>query len=398
MSRTSSFVTCVIALTVTAACGSESSSSYLTKTGSFASTEGMLGGRNAHTATLLSGGDVLLAGGSGASGSLASAERYDPSTATFVTTGSMATERSGHTATLLPDGTVLITGGYGSAESSATAELYDAATETFDATGSMNTPRQAHTATLLPGGKVLLAGGYRADASGSFTALASAELYDPVAGTFSATGSMTVPRSGHTATLLGDGRVLVVGGIACTGDSSAWACTNYGTAELYDPVAGTFAATGDMGPGSWRYAHTATRLPGGKVLVAGGDDGSASGTATAHLYDPATQTFAPTGEMTTPRDFHSATLLPNGTVLVAGVGYFISADDWLHIGSAEVYDPHTGTFVAVPDGAYGSVPEANTATLLPTGKVLIAGGHSGWCYQTYCSDLAGVAWAALYVP
>jgi hypothetical protein len=387
-----------VATAVSFGCDS-GSSSYRTKTGSFVATGGMLVGRNAHTATLLTGGDVLVAGGTGTSGSLASAERYDTSTATFVTTGSMTTERSGHTATLLPDGTVLITGGYGSAESTATAELYDAATETFDATGSMTTARQAHTATLLPGGKVLVAGGYQVDASGSFTALASAELFDPVAGTFTATGSMTEPRSGHTATLLGDGRVLVVGGIACTGNSSAWNCTTYGSAELYDPVAGTFAATGDMGPGSWRYAHTATILSGGKVLVAGGDDGSSStGIATAHLYDPLTQTFTPTGGMTTPREFHSAALLPNGTVLVAGAGYKF-VDSAVHFGNAEVYDPHTGAFVVVPpDGARDTVPEANTATLLPTGKVLVAGGHWDWCYQTYCSDGPGASYSVLYDP
>src|ERR1700730_2608225 len=140
----------------------------------------------------------------------------------------------------------------------------------FGNTGLLNTGRDLHTATLLPNGKVLVAGG---DNSSGY--LASAELYDPVSGTWTATGSLNTARYDHTATLLPNGKVLVVGGF---GSSSALA-----GAELYDPASGTWTATGNLVAA--RYFHTATLLPNGMVLVAGGYNGSA--VASAELYNPA---------------------------------------------------------------------------------------------------------------
>jgi WD40 repeat protein len=124
-----------------------------TTTGSMATT------RQFHTATLLPSGKVLVAGGGGSSGSLSSAELYDPATGTFTTTGAMATARRYHSATLLPSGQVLVTGGYDGSSSLSSAELYDPATGTFTTTGTMATARRYHTATLLPSGQVLVAGG-----------------------------------------------------------------------------------------------------------------------------------------------------------------------------------------------------------------------------------------------
>jgi hypothetical protein len=195
-----------------------------------------------HTATLLADGRVLIAGGSTAAwttgGALDSAEIYDPSTGTFTVTGSMVDPRTFHAATLLTDGRVLLTGGNdGAREDVTTAELYDPVTARFAATGVMGDGRQFHTATQLPDGRVLVAGGGADYVNTAF--IASAELYDPVTGTFSLTGSVADARTNHVATLLGDGRVLLTGGYGAT------APLPY--AELFDVVSGTFSPAGSGG-------------------------------------------------------------------------------------------------------------------------------------------------------
>jgi Galactose oxidase, central domain/Kelch motif len=329
-------------------------------------------GRQIHTATLLKDGRVLIVGGYAlGDGPLASAVLYDPSTNTFSPTGSLAEARGYHTATLLADGRVLITGG-GSAgwpgsitgitgPFLASAELYDPKTGTFSPTGSMATPREVHTATLLADGRVLITGGadYQAHA------VASAELYDPKTGKFSPTGSMTTARAFHTATLLADGRVLVGGG-----SPAAWGTTvHLASAEIYDPKTGTFTATGSMI--TERDFDTATLLADGRVLVAGGSGLTQEDLASAEIYDPKTRTFTATGSMTDGREYQTATLLADGRVLVVGGGSDYTTR--MFLASAEVYDPTTGTFIAT--GSLATARTYQAATMLADGRVLLTGGY-----------------------
>jgi hypothetical protein len=174
------------------------------------------------------------------------------------------------------------------------------------------------------------------------------------------TGSMADRRTYHTATLLENGKVLVAGGF----DGSYLA-----KAELYEPSTFTFTPTGNLTAA--RQAHTATRLTNGQVLVTGGS-GLSGVVATAELYDPATGTFTATGPMATARAFHTATLLPSGQVLIVG-GKDAAG---VYFATAELYDPSAGTFSTTGNLASGA-RNSHTATLLATGQVLVAGGFNG---------------------
>ncbi len=180
------------------------------------------------------------------------------------------------------------------------------------------------------------------------------------AGSVNSIRSMTTRRAAHTATLLPDGKVLVAGGF--TGGENSLA-----SAEVFDPATSTFASAGNMNAS--RAGHTATLLPNGKVLIAGGYNGSYL--ASAELYDPATRIFTPASSMVTARSGHVATLLNNGKVLLAGG----TGVGWTFLADAELYDPATNTFTAT--GSLTSARESHTATLLANGKVLIVGGHRG---------------------
>jgi hypothetical protein len=293
-------------------------------TATFAPTGSMGTPRAGHTAVPLNTGKVLVAGGVDSNSNfLATAEIFDPGSGTFSPTGGMNAARSAHTATLLQDGRVLVTGGQNaSGNALASAELFDPASGTFTSTGSMNAARAEHSATLLQDGRVLVTGGQ--DAGGN--ALASAELFDPANGTFTLAGSMNTPRFLHSATLLNDNEVLVAGGRGTDASDGAFA-----TAELFDPASGTFALTGSMNDG--RFLHTATLLGDGTVLVAGGAEFTRASfcrgidcgetlvpvsTASAELFDTAAGTFSLAISMETPRLGHTATLLNDGAVLVAG--------------------------------------------------------------------------------
>jgi hypothetical protein len=294
---------------------------YNPRNNSFTVTGSMTYATEQETATLLKTGQVLVAGGVNQNVATTLADLYDPRTGNFTSTGTMTILRVDATATLLPDGRVLIAGGcngvfFACQSTWASAELYNPATGTFTPTGSMSTPRQYDTATLLRTGQVLLAGG--APCSACFP-LASAELYDPATGTFTPTGAMTTPRAFHTATLLPSGQVLVAGGCTNLGGSCAPAYDGLASAELYDPATGRWTRTGSMTMP--RFNHGAALLPNAKVLIVGGADGTTTlghALATAELYNPVTGTFTATLPMNTARENPFVVRLGYGGVLVVG--------------------------------------------------------------------------------
>ena len=297
---------------------------------------------------------------------IAAADRYDPIANRFAPTGSLITARGSATATTLQNGKVLVVGGVGNGvDQLASAELYDPASGTFSATGSLNQGRTIHTATLLADGRVLIAGGYATSTNtgASLAAvvrdLASAEVYDPTAGTFAAVGSLATGRNRHSATLLADGTVLIAGGHATPlGDLAS--------AERFNPTSGMFTATGSLIEG--RRRHGTALLANGSVLIAGGTDGTAQIT-TAEIYTPSSGTFASTGPLGTPREDLAALTLPDGQAL------FIGGDNASgELASAELYDPNAGVFFAT--GALAVPREFPVAALLTGGDVLVVGGDN----------------------
>jgi hypothetical protein len=254
----------------------------------------------------------------------------------------------------------------------ATAELYDPTTATFRATGTMTTARRMHTATLLPDNRVLIVGGY-----GGTDALASAELFDPRTGSFRATGHLLTARGGHTAVLLLTGKVLIVGGYG------SHTYPDIAPAELFDPASEAFSAAGVyVGRGGCDFCAPSILLADGTVLFPGQHP--------TQLYDPATDAFSPSGMMIS--DESAATALPNGTVLFAGGETDYSG----RIPNAEVYDPVRHTFVST--GRMNSGRVWHTLSWLPDRKALAAGGETDSCTGTVCSFAGSVASAEIYDP
>ena len=305
-----------------------------------------------------------------------SAEIYDPLSGTSVPTGDLGIARSGATATALVDGRVLIAGGYGTnyGDALASAELYDPATGKFGPTGPLTTERSGAEAVRLPDGRVLVAGGYNLDGVPR-----AVELYDSASGRFDAVGKLAhADSSVLTETLLDDGSVLIAGRDVALAERYDPALP----AEPLEPATSLVAPIGFRavdGPGAFRSGHTATRLADGRVLIAGGTDaGAGPALASAEIFDPATGRSSPTGSMLTPRSGHVATLLSDGRVLIAGG--LADADPTTSLPSAELYDPATGTFrpagvmtVARPRTQFHPIGGTPSAITLPDGRVFILG-------------------------
>jgi Kelch motif/Galactose oxidase, central domain len=335
---------------------SRSSPSTPFKIGSVTASTPMIEARSGHTSTLLADGRVLIAGGMRKNHDFyRSAELFDPASQRFQLTGEMTTQRVGHIAVLLPTGKVLIAGGWIGQGVTDTAELYDPSTGKFTRIASM-TRRRAHpTATLLTSGDVLIAGG--TDSDGPYDGVAEAEVFNASAATFKQVGTMKQARVAHTATLLKDGRVLIVGGRF----GKVLAST-----ELFDPKTGAFTESGPLHAA--RYKHTAGILPDGRVLIAGGsDERDWHGTVnTAEIYDPRTGTFSETTAMTASRFKlpDEAVQLKSGQLLIAGGSKQV-----------EIFDPRLGRFVLV-SGGLSNDWHYMSETRLQDGRVLLAGGYA----------------------
>jgi hypothetical protein len=394
---------------------------YDTRTGLF-TPAGLMGSpRYGHTATLLKDGTVLVTGGLDENGTLLnSAEIYNPKSG-FSATGPMNRARAFHTAILLSTGQVLVTGGSATQEQNPnydrTAEIYTPGTTPGTGTfallslppgqGVTADPHVFLTATLLRSGKVLIDGGTTCCASPRLAEppapdSTQAQVFDPKDETFEPPIAPIVAyRAFHTATLLQDGQVLVVGGE----DLEAGILSS---AESYAGKTHAFSFTGAMN--SARASHTATLIncsvsgcPNGQVLIAGGIGVSNEAEvelASAELYDQTNGRFNLTGAMTTARDSATATALSDGRILIAGGEGLDSSGNLTVLGSAEIYDPCTQTFSCVGGAASGSSPACNSsmttprllhsATLLPDGAVLLAGGID--------NDLNILDTAELFIP
>ncbi len=279
---------------------------YDPSSGTFASTGSMSVPRGAHTATLLPDGKVLIAGGhrfNRENSALASAELYDPATGTFAPTGAMAEPRDNAVAALLATGKVLIAGGFTTTSIAvSSAELYDPATGTFSMAGPLASERGNATATPLATGDVLVAGGYTAFPG---PALLTAELYDPSSETFSQAGNMSTARGEHSATLLPSGKVLLAGGFT----AFPFLGVTLASVDVFDPTAGTFSSSGSLTTARGR--HAAVALANGNVLVAGGLTQCCSTNSSAELLSA----DATPPVITVPADIAVNAINPAGVVV-----------------------------------------------------------------------------------
>ena len=340
--------------------------------------------RHNHTMTILKDGRVLVTGGVKDTDSYprATCEIYDPATRTWKLTGKMNYEHSDHTATLLEDGKVLVVGGGNLAFVQSIAELYDPVTETWTTTGSMGTRQSNHTATRLRNGKVLVAG-------------YGTEIYDPKTGTWSssnhnyrtsdffhsADNGIMFARSQHTTTLVphpewrDDVIILIGGNVDRNGQTIE--LNYYAMVDIPQMVySGDFYGIDTK---CSRRNHTATLMPDGSILVVGGASGKL-GTSTLSSVDSAKEYVGSSENsqwswhimpsMTYDRSHHTATLLPNGQVLVAGG--FSGVDQRA---SAELYDTVANKWVTTDYMKYAR--ERHTTALLQDGRVLVAGGKAG---------------------
>jgi N-acetylneuraminic acid mutarotase len=271
---------------------------------------------------------------------------------------------------LLSNGTVLTMGGciINDCLSSTTrsAEIYSPISGTWTVTGSMRTARAEFVAVVLLSGKVLVAGGCTSyNVNGCVAVTTAAEVYDPTTGTWSATGAMRAGRMAMTGTVLLNGKALIAGGQTAASDA-------LGSSELYNPATGTFSLTGRLI--TPRSGHTATLITrAGFVLMAGGENVNGVSISKAEFYNPVTGSYLATGNMPSVRQDHVAVLLRTGLVLVVG-GNNVNSTTTTVLASCAIYSPTTGKWVTTSSMKNARVD--HTAILLTNGHVLAAGGDN----------------------
>jgi N-acetylneuraminic acid mutarotase len=281
---------------------------------------------------------------------------------TWAFTGSLHTSRDGHTATLLPNGTVLVAGGELNGQAENSSEVYSASTLSWSAVGNLNVARNNASAVVLPSGSAIVMGGCTGNCQGATTA--SSEIYTAVSRSWTSTGNMVSPRAYFGAVLLSTGKVLVAGG--CTAFNANGCSAVTARAELYDPNAGTFSATGSMAVA--RGSFSLTVLPNGKVLAAGGETAAADGLSSCELYDPNTGKWTLVGRLNVARGEHGAILLSTGNVLVVG-GNNVNGVSTV---KTELYNYATGKWTLTGNMNIGRVEFG--MVILTNGNVLVSGG------------------------
>ncbi|GAA2430339.1 hypothetical protein GCM10010191_49870 [Actinomadura vinacea] len=324
-------------------------------------------------AVRLTGGKVLIAGGADAAGKpVATTAVYDPVAATWAdATQSLMTARWGHTTTKLGDGRVVATGGLGADGAPlASAEVFEPVAGAWKTPqGALKTARAGHSATAV-GGRLLVAGGTGARGA----ALASAELLDPGTLTWTETAPMACARTGHQAVLIKvdeTDKVLVIGGALPTGESERERALAF--CEIYDPATKTWTPTGSLR--TPRKGHQATVLGDGRVLVTGGDAVPAmpyrvDSLSTAELYDPHTGTWTPAADLPGGgRSGHRSVRTPTGVLVIGGTGRPRATAGYRDV---VVFDPGSGTWTTT--GALGTGRWAFPAVDLADGRVLAVGG------------------------
>jgi large repetitive protein len=406
---------------------------YNPATGAWSPTGSMHAAREQQSATLLANGEVLVAGGLNEGGfccgqfRYSTAELYNPATGTWAATASMATTHAGQTATLLRGGWVLVAGG-----GTSVAEIYEPQRGIWVSPGAMSTVRTHQTATLLPNGRVLVAGGDGPDGQPLGTAeeflAGNGPLVTVTPGSIAFGGQLVGTVSGasfYKVANVGSAN-LVVTGATVAGRNPGDFRVHTGCAAAPVPPGGTctvavrfapsaislrtaMASVSDNaprnpqgvavsgfggGPDAWtpagpmtaaREHFTATLLPGGKVLMAGGQTGTAASLASAELYDPATRSFSATGSLGTARAYPAAALLPTGKVLVTGG----LTSNFIALSSAELYNPATGTWAST--APMNAASYALNATPLPGGSVLVTGFGANATAEVY--NPAKATWA-----